>query len=385
MPVSVHKKPSYLYPDGFWHEQLHEDGRVNKILNPLRYDWMRLEEVATELFTRVGVSEHHARTVAQSLVHADLRGIESHGLSRLPIYMKRIESKVIALDQEPEMVKQEGATALIDGKNHLGAVVGKVALEQAISLAKQAGIGFVGVRHSNHFGTCSFYAERAIEQGQILLVLSNAPESMAPTGGIRPFFGTNPIAIGIPAGKEAPFLLDMATSVVARGKIALAAKKGEPIPADWAIDQDGIPTTDPERALLGSLLPIGGAKGYGLAMFIDVLSGLLTGAACGPGVQSLYENWTHPQNIGHVFLTIDVQRFWPLPVFQSRMDEYIREIKSVPKKAGIDEIMIPGEIENRKMSEQRVHGVLLSPGIAQELEQACIAYGVDWGKARIGS
>ncbi|QRG65090.1 Ldh family oxidoreductase [Brevibacillus choshinensis] len=354
-------------------------------MNPLRYDWMRLEEVAAELFTRVGVSDHHAHTVAQSLVHADLRGIESHGLSRLPIYMKRIEAGVVQLDQEPHIAMQNGATALVDGNNHLGAVVGKHALELATSLARQTGIGFVGVRHSNHFGTCSFYAERSIEQGQILLVLSNAPASMAPTGGIGPFFGTNPIAVGIPAGQEAPFLLDMATSVVARGKIALAAKKGEKIPVDWAIDQDGTPTNDPKLALLGSLLPIGGAKGYGLAMFIDILCGLLTGAASGPGVQSLYENWTQPQDIGHVFLTIDIEHFWPLPVFQRRMDEYIREIKAVPKAEGASEILIPGEIERRKMMDQKAQGVCLAPGIARELEQTCADYGVDWGRARVGS
>lgn len=353
-------------------------------MNPIRYDWKRLEEVAAELFTRAGVNRTHAQTVAQSLVHADLRGIESHGLSRLPIYLKRIEAGVIGLAQEPELVQQDGATALIDGNNHLGAVVGGAALEKAVALARQAGVGLVGVRHSNHFGSCSFYAERAMEQGLILLVLSNAPESMAPTGGIRPFLGTNPIAIGIPAGEETPFLLDMATSVAARGKIALAAKQGEPIPEGWAIDQDGHATSDPQRALLGSLLPIGGAKGYGLAMFVDILCGLLAGAASGPAVQSLYDNWTKPQNIGHVFLTIDIERFWPMAVFQKRMDEYIREIKSVPKKTGVAEILIPGEIESRRMREQQVNGVSLSPGIAHELEQLCAAYEVDWSRARIG-
>ncbi|MFD2371544.1 Ldh family oxidoreductase [Brevibacillus sp. GCM10020057] len=354
-------------------------------MNRIRYDWKRLEEAAAELFMRARVPHNHAQTVAQSLVHADLRGVESHGLSRLPIYLRRIEAGVICLDKEPEVVKQEGAMALIDGSNHLGAVVGVAAMDLAMSLARQAGISFVGVRHSNHFGSCSYYAERAIEQGLILLVLSNAPEAMAPTGGIRPFFGTNPIAIGIPAGSEPPFLLDMATSVVARGKIALAAKKGEPIPEGWAIDQEGLATTDPQRALLGSLLPIGGAKGYGLAMFIDILCGLLTGAASGPDVKSLYDNWTQPQNIGHVFLAVDVRRFWPLAVFQDRMDAYIREIKSVPRQAGVAEILIPGEIEGRKMREQKANGVSLSPAIAQELEQLCAAYGVDWGRTRINA
>lgn len=346
-------------------------------MGPRHFDWRRLEELATNLLVRAGASEQHARTVAQSLVHADLRGIESHGLARLPIYLERINAGVIRLDSEPKVIMQEGATALIDGDNHLGAVVGMAALDQAISLARQMGVGFVGVRHSNHFGSCSYYAEQAIERGQILLVLSNAPEAMAPTGGIRPFFGTNPVAVGIPAGKQPPFLLDMATSVAARGKIALAEKRGESIPADWAIDSEGNPTTSPQAALAGSLLPIGGAKGYGLAMFIDILCGILTGAACGPGVRSLYDNLEHPQNIGHVFMSVDIERFWPLSVFQRRMDAYINEIKSVPRRAGIEEIMIPGEIERRNMERQKSKGITLATGIAKELERLCAAIGLD--------
>jgi LDH2 family malate/lactate/ureidoglycolate dehydrogenase len=220
-----------------------------------------------------------------------------------------------------------------------------------------------------------------IEHGLILLVLSNTPEAMAPTGGIRPFFGTNPIAIGIPAGQEPPFMLDMATSVAARGKIALAAKKGEAIPADWAIDPHGVPTTDPEQALLGSLLPIGGAKGYGLAMFIDIMCGLLTGAASGPGVRSLYDNWEHPQNVGHLFLTIDIERFLPLPLFRKHMDAYIRQIKAVPKKAGTAEILVPGEIEGRKVQDRLTNGIPIPLNIQRELTALCDAYGVDLNDA----
>ncbi len=349
---------------------------------PTCYCWTSLETLATEVFKHAGVSAAKAKIVAESLVHADLRGIESHGLSRMPIYVKRIEAGLIERVEEPQLVMQEGAAALIDGKNQLGAVVGLMALEQAVKLARQTGIGFVGVRHSNHFGTCSYYAERAISQGLILLVLTNAPEAMAPSGGILPFLGTNPIAVGIPAGQEPAFLLDMATSVTARGKIVMAAKKGEAIPADWAIDQNGIPTTKPEQALLGSLLPIGGAKGYGLAMFIDLLCGLLTGAAFGPGVKSLYDNWEHPQNIGHIFLVIDIQKFLPLPLFQQNMDEYIRQVKKGPKKEGTSEILIPGEIESRKRRERLQNGIPFSLNVEEELSQLCAAYGLDLKAAR---
>lgn len=346
-------------------------------MKPAVFHWKRLEQAAADLLVRAGVGSEHASLVAESLVHADLRGIESHGLSRLPIYVRRIEAGLIELSKEPVVMKQDGATALLDGQNQLGAVVGMAALAEAMRLSQQLGIGVAGVRHSNHFGSCSYYAEKAMAAGLILIVLSNAPEAMAPTGGIRPFLGTNPIAIGIPAGEEPAFLLDMATSVSARGKIALAAKKGDCIPDDWAIDRFGQATTDPKQALLGSLLPIGGAKGYGLAMFVDILCGVLAGAAFGPQINSLYEDWEHPQNIGHLFLTMDIQRFMSVPVFYATMDQYIREIKSVPTREGVREILIPGEIELRKQCERKRNGIPFDAALAEELRQLFDAYGID--------
>ncbi|MGF9800822.1 Ldh family oxidoreductase [Brevibacillus agri] len=350
-------------------------------MNPTRFHWKGLEQVAAQVLSRAGVRGEDAQLVARSLVHADLRGVESHGLSRLPIYVQRIEAGLIELTQPPALVVRQGATALIDGKNQLGVVVGVAALDEAKQLARQHGIGLAGVRHSNHFGSCSYYAEQAVDEGLILLVLSNAPASMAPTGGIVPFFGTNPIAIGIPAGEQPPFLLDMATSVAARGKIALAAKKGSAIPEDWAIDADGLPTHDPTKALLGSLLPIGRAKGYGLAMFIDIVCGLLTGAAVGPGVKSLYDNWQDPQDIGHVFLCIDVQRFLPLDAFRQSMDAYIRQVKNVPTAPGVAEILIPGEIEQRIMTARKQDGIPFPQTVVEELAKLCSAYGIDLAQA----
>jgi LDH2 family malate/lactate/ureidoglycolate dehydrogenase len=352
-------------------------------LNRTRYKVKELEHCATQVLERAGVPHAYAKTVAASLVHADLRGVESHGLSRLPIYLKRIETGLIACDQTPTLTMQSGATARMDGGNQLGAVVGEAALEHALQLARQYGTGIVGVCHSNHFGACSYYAQKAVEQKMILIVLSNAPKSIAPTGGIRPFFGTNPIAIGIPAGSEPPFLLDMATSVTARGKIVLAQQKGDSIPADWAINARGETTTDPNEALQGSLLPIGGAKGYGLAMFVDIICGLLTGAAVGEHVGGLYDLGTGPQDVGHLFLAIDVARFMPYEQFQNRMDAYIRQIKAVPRQEGVERIWIPGELEWNKMKQHLIHGIPLDPGIAAELEEACRRYGVDFGQAMI--
>ncbi|MFY0545406.1 Ldh family oxidoreductase [Brevibacillus sp. H7] len=347
------------------------------------FQWKKLEDFSAEVFTRAGVPRQHAETVAQSLLHADLRGIESHGLARMPIYVQRIERGLVEPKNEAAVVSRKEASTLLDGQNQLGAVVGKKALSLALEGARKNGTAVIGVRKSNHFGACSFYAEQAIEQGMILLVLSNAPQTMAPTGGIRPFFGSNPLAIGIPAGEEPPFLLDMATSVAARGKIALAAKKGESIPHGWALDAAGMPTTDADKALEGTILPIGGPKGYGIAMFIDILCGVLTGAGFGESVCSLYDNWEHSQNVGHVFLAIEINRFMPLDLFRQRMDTYIRQVKAVPKADGISEILIPGELELRTMKQRKLTGIPLAPPIVRELKEMGSAYGVDLAGARL--
>lgn len=341
-----------------------------------RYDWLELQAFCATVFTRAGVPADYAETVAQSLIHADLRGIESHGLARMPIYVERIEQGLIHPQNSVKVIADEGATILLDGQNQLGAVIGLQALERSMNRAKQTGIAMAGVRQSNHFGACSFYAEKAIEAGMILLVFTNAPETMAPIGGTRSFFGSNPLAVGIPARTEPPFLLDMATTVVARGKIALAAKKGESIPLGWAIDEQGRPTTNPEEALFGSILPVGGAKGYGLAMFIDVLTGILTGAGFGKTVYSLYDNLEHPQNIGHAFMVIDVDHFTPREHFLDQMDAYIRQIKSQPKADHVSEIYIPGELELRQSIIRKQQGILLAQPVIDELMELGSRYQV---------
>jgi LDH2 family malate/lactate/ureidoglycolate dehydrogenase len=346
-----------------------------------RYREVGLKKIVTDVLERAGVARRHAQTVADSLIHADLRGVESHGVSRLPVYLKRIETGRIDYRREPVLTMQKGAVARLDGGNQLGAVAGQAAMEHALELARQYGTGLVGVCHSNHFGACSYYALKAVEQKMMLLVLSNAPKAIAPTGGIRPFFGTNPIAIGIPADTKPPFLLDMATSVTARGKIALAQKKGERIPVDWALDARGEPTTDPAEALQGTLLPIGGAKGYGLAMFVDIMCGLLTGGAAGPAVGSLYESDPAAQNVGHLFLAVDIQKFMPIEQFLKTFADYLRRIKAEPKRPGVEQIWIPGEMEWKKMRENKAQGIPLDPAIIAEVEELCRRYGVDMGQA----
>jgi LDH2 family malate/lactate/ureidoglycolate dehydrogenase len=333
------------------------------------------------VFLQAGVPGRSAALVAESLIQADLRGVDSHGVVRTPIYLKRCEKGMVDPLAKVEVVTEAAGMALIDGRNNFGAVIGTAALDLSIEKAREYGAAVVGVRGSNHFGTGAFYAMRAIEQDMALLVMSNASQTMPPTGGIRPFIGTNPLAVGVPGGKELPYILDMATSVVARGKIIVAAQKGESIPVGWAINKDGNPTTDAEDALEGSVLPLGGAKGYGISMFIDILCGVLTGAGFGKYVNNMYENWEEPQNVGHLFITIDIKRFIPVELFKSRMDQYIREIKQEPKAPGVEEILIPGEIEHRRTLERQRHGIELPLKVAEELEGIGHTYGVSLMKA----
>jgi len=236
---------------------------------------------ASAVLERVDVPASDARTVAECLTMADLRGVDSHGLIRLVPYTRRIQAGVVKARPAIEVTMSFGAIAAVDGDNGLGPVVGLRAMEAAIELAEANGIGFVGVRRSNHFGVGAFYVDKAVRRGLLGCAISNAPPNMAPFGGRERFLGTNPFAVGIPVGTGAPMIFDASSSVAARGKIIAAAQKGQSIPAGWAIDPDGVPTTDAKLALLGAVLPFGGAKGSAISFIIDILSGTLTGAAFG--------------------------------------------------------------------------------------------------------
>jgi len=348
---------------------------------PSRYSWEGLQHFCEQVFIKAGVPAQSAAIVAESLVQADLRGVDSHGVVRTAIYLQRIEAGMIDPFAAVKKVNESEATILVDGQNNFGSVIGTKALDLALEKAKKHGAAFVGVKGSNHFGTGAYYVKKAIEQDMILLVMSNASQTMPPTGGVRPFIGTNPLAVGVPSGKELPFILDMATSVVARGKIIVSAQKGEPIPLGWAIDKDGNPTTDAEAALEGSVLPVGGPKGYAISMFIDILSGVLTGAGFGKYVNNMYENWEESQNVGHVFIAVDINRFIPVEQFKARMDQYIQEIKQEPKATGVEEILIPGELEHRRSLERKEFGIELQPKVVEELTAIGKTYGVDLAQA----
>ncbi len=337
----------------------------------------QLRRFGSEVLVRAGVPEAGARIVAETLVDADLHGVDSHGVVRLDIYLKRLEGGMIDAAAAPAVLRDHAPVLLIDGNNNFGAVAGHFALEQVLDSARRHGCGIAGIRHSNHFGTCAYYARKAIDEGLILIALSNASQTMPPSGGLRPFLGTNPLCVGIPAGKRLPFVLDMATSVVARGKIIVAAEKKEPIPAGWAIDKEGRPTTDAQAALAGSVLPLGGPKGYAIAMFIDILCGVLTGAGYGDKVHNMYEDWVNPQNVGHLFIALDVERFMPRAEFRNRMDQYIDALKAEPKAPGVAEIFVPGELEHRTFERRKRDGIVLPASVAAALRGWGKKYGVE--------
>lgn len=344
---------------------------------PTTFHWKKLETFCTSVFEKAGVKRENAEIVSSSLVQANLRGVESHGVVRTGVYLERIEKDMIDPFAEIEIESESDATVLVNGNNNFGSVVGKKALDIAIDKAKERGAAIVGVKCSNHFGTGAYYALKAIEEDMILLVISNASQTMPPTGGIRPFIGTNPLAVGVPTGNQLPFILDMATSVVARGKIIVAAQKGEEIPYGWAVDKEGKPTTNANAALEGSVLPVGGPKGYALSMFIDILAGVLTGAGFGKYVNNMYENWEQPQNVGHFYIAIDINRFMPIEIFKQRMDTYIKEIKAEPKAEGVKEILIPGEIEHRLVHERKAKGIKLPIKLVEELLEIGKKYNLD--------
>jgi len=354
---------------------------VSVVTFPTRFEWGKLQEFCCEVFEKAGVPRDKAEIVAASLVQADLRGVDSHGVVRTAIYIERMEKNMINPFAEVVIEEESEATVLVNGNNNFGSVIGTKALNIAITKAKEQGAAIVGVKGSNHFGTGAYYLLKAIQEDMILLVVSNASQTMPPTGGVRPFIGTNPLSVGAPTNNYPPFILDMATSVVARGKIIVAAQKGESIPLGWAIDKDGNPTTDADAALEGSVLPVGGPKGYGISMFIDILAGVLTGAGFGKYVNNMYENWDEVQNVGHFFIAIDINRFMPVELFKERMDLYISEIKAEPKAQGVEEIFIPGEIEHRLVEKRKKEGIELPVKVAKELYEIGKRYHIDLNKA----
>ncbi|MGI6604928.1 MAG: Ldh family oxidoreductase [bacterium] len=326
----------------------------------------QLKEFSLKAFRALGISENDAKIAADILVAADVRGIDSHGVARLPIYAKRLQLGLINKNPQIKVVRERPGMAVVDGDNGLGQVVSYQAMKLCMEKAKQTGTAAVAVKNSNHFGIGAYYAMMALEEDMIGVVATNTSPLMAPFGGKEPMLGTNPIALAVPAGSQYPVVLDMATSLVPRGKIEIYARKGEKLPLGWAIDKEGRPTDDPAEALKGTLLPMGGPKGYGLAMMVDLLAGVLAGAAFGGNIGSLFGDMDRPQNVGHFMMAIDINSFQPIAEFKTTMDNYILSVKNSAPAEGVKEIFLPGEIEFVK-GKGREDGFELNPVVVKNL------------------
>lgn len=336
-----------------------------------------LFRLTREVFEALDVPEEQARIVADTLVDADLRGVHSHGTMRLNVYPQRIVGGAISAKTDTKTVRDSLSTALVDGGNGMGQVVAYRAMELALHKAKEAGVGVIGVRASNHFGAAAYFANMAVEQDMLGIVFTvSSVNVMAPWGSTDKLLGNNPIAIGAPAGNELPLVFDTALSVAAVGKIKLASFEDRPIPEGWALDKHGKPTTDPHEALEGLAAPVGGYKGSGLAVMVAVIAGLLTGGAVGSEVKDIFKDLSEPQNTGHTFIAINPEYFVSLSEFKSRADKFIRELKASNKAQGVDEILMPGEREFALKQARKQNGIPLSSELVDQINRVATDLGI---------
>lgn len=333
-----------------------------------RVDHTELETFVRDVLKQAGVAREHADILAEALVRADLRGVDSHGVARLETYVRKFESGGFNPDPEITVRDANDAVAHVDADDGPGQSAGLAAMEAAMERAAACGIGAGFVRNSNHFGTAAFYTQRAADHDFVGLSMTNVGPDVVPYGGTEAFLGTNPISFSIPTDRSFPVTLDMATSVVAMGKIDhVAAEEDSEIPAEWAVDETGAPTTDPHE--VAALRPVGGPKGYGLGLVVDVLCGLLAGGRPSPDVGPLYDQFGDPMRLGHAMVAIDISTMRDPDEFRAAMGEYVDRIKSVPTRDDVDEVLLPGELEARTRQENERRGVPLSRATVESLER----------------
>jgi LDH2 family malate/lactate/ureidoglycolate dehydrogenase len=325
-----------------------------------------------------GLPDADAATVAARMIDADLCGVDTHGIARLPQYVPWLRRGTINPRAKVRLAARGPATALIDGDNGMGHLAMTFATQTAIELAKESGVGWVGARRSNHAGAGGAYAALTLAHDMVgIYGAASSANHMAVWGGAEPMLGTNPIAVAIPAGEEPPVVLDIATSVSSFGQIRKHMMSGQPIPEGWVIDRvDGKPITDPKRATGGTLLPIGGYKGSGLAMVIGLLAGPLNGAAFGRDVQDFGGDRANETNTGQFIIALDVARFVPRDAFKREMDRHIRDLRGSQRLPGVDAIRVPGSERLRRMEERRAHGVSVPEPLLKQLDAIAGELGV---------
>ena len=327
----------------------------------------KLHLTIKNIFKKHGLSYNHAKICADALIHAELVDAPSHGLSRLKMYCDRIKKKLINPQPKIKIKKISKSITHIDANNSIGFVVADIGIKKAISNAKKTGIGLVAIKNSGHYGLSGYYAEQAVKKNLIAMCFTNAPPAIAPHGAKKSLFGTNPICFGTPIASKVPFILDTSVSVINRGKIRVAARAGEKIPDGVALDKFGKPTTDAKKALAGVQLPIAGFRGSGLAWMVDILSGVLTGGNHGGKVKDPFDDFSGPQNIGHLFIVIKPNLF--VGNYNQRIKENIKRIKKLPRIKGVKEILYPGQSKSRRYKKNINKEIKIPPNVAKDLKK----------------
>ncbi|PJN89735.1 ureidoglycolate dehydrogenase [Bacillus sp. mrc49] len=323
------------------------------------------KRLVIQKLTEAGLEEVSAEKVAEVLVHADLRNVNSHGVLRTEHYVNRIKAGGINLDPQISFEKTGPVTGVVDGDDGFGHVIGEEAMNHAIEMARNNGIGMVTACNSSHCGALSYFVQKATDAKLIGIAMSHTDKIVVPFGGKTSFLGTNPIAYGVPAKSKKPFILDMATSNAALGKILQAKEEGKEIPEGWGVDENGAPVTDPNQVV--SLSPFGGPKGYGLSVIVDVFSGLLAGAAFGPHIGKMYDDLDKKRKLGHYFCVINPSYFTDSDIFLEQMDRMIEELQQVEPAPGFDRVYIPGEIEQINEEKNLKEGITIASTVYEFL------------------
>ena len=325
-----------------------------------------LKKKIIKIFEKFGLSRNHASISANALINAELVGAYGHGLARLKMYCDRISKKVINPKPKIKIKNISQSISHIDADDSIGFVAADIAIRKAIQNAKKTGIGMVAVKNSGHYGLSGYYAEQAVKNNLIAMIYTNAPPAVAPHGALRSLFGTNPICFATPTGSKTPFILDTSISMINRGKIRVAARNNQKIPVGVALDRYGKPTTDAKKALAGVQLPIASFRGSGLAWMVDILSGVLTGGNHAGRVKDPFDDFSGPQNIGHLFIVFKSNLF--VKNYKTRIKDNIKTIKKLPKIKGVKEIMYPGQNKYKRFKKNQKKEIKLSEIIKKDLD-----------------
>ena len=328
---------------------------------------VELSKIVNKIFIRYGLSKSYAKISTEALINAELVGAHSHGLSRLKMYCDRIKKNVINSNPKIKIKKISQSISLIDANNSIGFVAADIGIKQAIKNAKKSGIGLIGIKNSGHYGLSGYYAEQAVKKNLTVMCFTNAPPAIAPYGSKKTLFGTNPICFGTPTSSQIPFILDTSMSLINRGKIRVAARTGKKIPYGVALDNKGNPTIDAQKALKGVQLPIAEFRGSGLAWMVDILSGVITGSNHGGKVKDPFDDFSGPQNVGHLFITIKSNIF--IKDYKKRIKTNIFRVKRLPKLKGVKEILYPGQNKFLRYKINKNKNINLSKSLKIEIQK----------------